>query len=436
MVKTANRKKNGKNFSFPAKIIVLTGILGTFFAAALFTPISGVLSAYLQSDFMRNINSFNNEEDSPRNAAAVLPNKSDIGRAILSLSFAGVQNIYNSDSPSAGAFDGSQVNQSASSQQDTSGSLSNPYENTPAADDDSMASIQEMYQSYQLSSGVDIGDADPTNPDNLQLPADTYKITAVNMSEQKTKAPKLLLLNDTSYNINLDNYISRPYPIEPFDTQKKDEPVVLILDTHTTESYVEDGTYYYAPAFTAPRSEDPDKSVVLVATELANKLEQYGIPVVQSTKIHDEPSFQNSYIRSLETMKEYLQKYPSIKYVVDLHRDAIMIDTGEQYKPTIKVNGRNCAQVMLVVGTPDGGGSNPHWQDNLTYATYLYQKMNDKYPMLARPINLRAAIFNESVTKGSILMEVGSCGSTFTEAVYAADLVGECMADVILEHNS
>jgi stage II sporulation protein P len=133
-------------------------------------------------------------------------------------------------------------------------------------------------------------------------------------------------------------------------------------------------------------------------------------------------------------MNAYLEKYPSIKYVIDVHRDSMITATGEKYKPTVSINGKNAAQIMMVVGTSDGGAAHPNWTDNLTFATYTQQKLNDKYPMLARPINLRSARFNQHVTKGSVILEVGSCGSSFDEALYAANLFGECFAELITEN--
>jgi len=90
---------------------------------------------------------------------------------------------------------------------------------------------------------------------------------------------------------------------------------------------------------------------------------------------------------------------------------------------------------MIVTGTDGGGASHPRWLDNLAFTAHFQQKMNSRYPMLARPVLLRAARYNQHMTKGSVILEVGSCGSTFGEALRAAELVGECLAELILEHN-
>lgn len=441
-------KRNNPNklrkFNFLLKAAGITALAAIFIAAVLFTPLSGVLSSYLKNEAE---NAFKYEDNGSDASLFGKINefikfdkfnkfkKIDIGKALVNFSFSGINDMY--DSQAASVFNENE-NETNSDVHGRRNDTISPYENIPATDDDSIISIQELYDYYHLASGAKIEEAGQDSAASSEIPqeySNMYKITAVNMSGQKTKVPKLLINNQTSYNIDLYDYIERKYPIDKFDMTKTDEPVVLIVNTHTTESYVEEGTAYYYPPFTAERTTDPNKSVVLIAAQLKNKLTEYGIPVIQSTKLHDAVSFQHSYIRSLETVNEYLQKYPSIKYVIDLHRDSTITATGEKYKPTIKINGRDSSQIMFVIGTPEGGAHHPDWRDNLTFAAYLQKKMNDKYPMLARPINLRNARFNQHTTKASVILEVGSCGSTFSEALYAADLFGECMAELILEHN-
>ncbi|GHU36347.1 hypothetical protein FACS1894105_06550 [Clostridia bacterium] len=384
----------------------LAGIIFAAFltAVAVFTPLSGVICGVLVG-YISGGETFTGAD-------------TDLGEAFLSLAF-----------PIIGRVSGNDAAAGKSPEYDIPNGGDKMYSEVFAFDDSSAASDFDIYDYYAALSGVRIGEASK-NAD--EVPAQTYTITSVNLSGQKDKAPRLLISNQTSYNINLDDYLAREYPIAPLTDADADEPVVLILNTHATESYVNDGVNYYTEPFTAERTTDSSRNVMLIARCLETKLKEYGIPVVRSEAVHDAVSFTNSYLRSLETMEEYKKKYPSIKYVIDLHRDSIIRDSGEKLKPAISVNGKDSAQVMLVVGTDDGGASHQLWKDNLTFAAYLQQTMNEKYPMLARPINLRAARFNQHVTTGSVILEVGSCGSTFSEAIYAAELFGECLAEVIL----
>ena len=416
---------------FPQKIsgllfyLIVLCASAIFFAVITLTPVSNIANALLQNDFSAAFQNKNN------NIFDI-----NLNKTLLKLSFPGINDDINNlnNSKNQSVFASENINLS---DEIDKGYKYNPYENIPLKDDDSILSVYDLYAYYGSASGVKIEEATSllSLSEDIEIPPDYYNITPVNFSGQKTKVPKLLISNQTSYDVDLYDYIAKPYPISKFDPQKKEEPVVLILDTHSTESYVEDGTYYYSPPFTAERTTDTNKNVMLIATQLRKKLEEYNIPVIQSTKLHDAVSYRDSYTRSLETMNEYLEKYPSIKYIIDVHRDSIIKADGEKLKPTIKINGRDCSQVMLVVGTDDGGGYHPNWRDNLTFSVYLQQKINDKYPMLARPVNLRNARFNQHTTKGTIILEVGSCGSSFSEALYAADLFGECLAELIWEQN-
>ena len=104
---------------------------------------------------------------------------------------------------------------------------------------------------------------------------------------------------------------------------------------------------------------------------------------------------------------------------------------GNNIKPLANINGKDCAQLMLVVGTNEAGAVHPNWRDNLTFATHLQQSMNETYPTLARPINLRTSAFNQALTSGSVLLEVGSCGNTVEEAENAITLFADVYAKLL-----
>ena len=401
-------------------VIVALILLGVF-GSVLFTPMSDFFGDLFYASVMRQFN-----------PDAKLFSGVNLTNFVMALSYPAMRidglnppALNNQDEPDA--VDVINNGEEAVEREDNAGSI---YQSMPIVSDKPAMSIYEYYESM---SGAKIIE---TAAESGEIPAGTYKITPINSSAQKNSVPQLLIQNQTSFNIDLNDFLTRPYPIKyqiKTDDKSNAEPLILILCTHATESYYETGTFYYSPAFTGARNADINKNVVLIASELKITLEKYGVPVIQSLKIHDEISYQNSYMRSLETMNAYLQEYPSIKYVIDVHRDSMITQTGEKYKPTININGKNAAQIMMVVGTSEGGAHHPDWTDNLTFAAYMQQKLNDKYPMLARPINLRSARFNQHVTKGSIILEVGSCGNSFDEALYSAKLFGECLAELIVE---
>ena len=87
-------------------------------------------------------------------------------------------------------------------------------------------------------------------------------------------------------------------------------------------------------------------------TEILNSR---GIPTLHCEVLHDAEDYNASYDNSLATVKKYLKEYPSIKYVFDLHRDAMIRESGEALKAVSTINGKPTAQVMTLVGTDAGG---------------------------------------------------------------------------------
>ena len=243
--------------------------------------------------------------------------------------------------------------------------------------------------------------------------------------------PELNIINRTKYNVVLADYLKKPFPIDCAIPDS--EPLVLIIHTHGSESYLENGFDFYSPEESF-RSTDESRGVVHIGEILCEKLNSLGINTVHDKTMYDIADFNKSYTYSREGIKKMLEKYPTVEFVIDLHRDSVFDSNDRNIKPLTTLNGKDCAQLMLVVGTDEGGSAHGGWRDNLTFATHLQQKMNDLYPTLARPINLRSAAFNQAFTKGSLLLEVGSCGNTVEEAENAILLFAQVYASLIKEN--
>lgn len=209
------------------------------------------------------------------------------------------------------------------------------------------------------------------------------------------------------------------------------EPQVLIMHTHTTEAYEPTGDGYYDYDFDG-RSLSPANSVVGVGAVIASELAEKGITVIHDGMIFDDPLYSNSYSRSHERVKELLEEYPSIKIVLDIHRDGIEYD-GIRVAPTTKINGKQAAQMMIICGCDDGTGILPRYEENLKLAAYLQSNIEEKYPTLTRPMLFDYRYYNQDLTTGSLLIEIGTHGNTIEQAKYTAELVGEEIATALLE---
>lgn len=196
-------------------------------------------------------------------------------------------------------------------------------------------------------------------------------------------------------------------------------PQILIMHTHATEAYTMAGEDQYTETDYA-RTDDPNYNVVRVGDEIQRILEEMGFSVLHDTTLYDYPSYTGSYTRSLQGIRNQIEANPTIAVVLDVHRDALIADDGTVYKAVTEYQGEKTAQVMLVIGTNDGGLDHPNWQSNLNVAAHIQQGMTGIEPSLARPINLRAQRFNQHLTPASMIVEVGTSGNTLQEALRGA----------------
>ncbi len=209
------------------------------------------------------------------------------------------------------------------------------------------------------------------------------------------------------------------------------EPQVLIMHTHTTESYEPTDDGYYDSDYEG-RSLSAVNSVVGVGAVIASELAEKGITVIHDGTVFDDPVYSNSYSRSHERVKELLKEYPSIKVVLDIHRDGIEYD-GIRVAPVTEINGKEAAQMMIICGADDGTGILPQYEENLKFASYLQSKIEEKYPTLTRPVLFDYRYYNQDLTTGSLLIEVGTLGNSIEQAKYTASLIGEEIALSLLE---
>ena len=212
----------------------------------------------------------------------------------------------------------------------------------------------------------------------------------------------------------------------PFDIElNSDQPQVLIYHTHATESYLPTlrGWYGLNESF---RSDQNEENMVAVGEVLTQTLEQAGIKVIHDTTQHDNPSYTGAYDRSRETMRKYLEQYPSIKVTLDVHRDAITRDDNTVIAPTATVEGQQVAQVMII--SCADGDRIPNFRQNFTFAAGLQQQAAGLYPDLMRPILFdQNRFYNQDLTTGSLLLEFGSHGNTLAQAKRSAVLVGNSL---------
>ena len=287
------------------------------------------------------------------------------------------------------------------------------------------------------------GVGDTTTPD-LPTAAPTISLPPITMTEAPTnrgdggrvirktvstgdRKQGIAIQNRSGTTVDIATALSGQLSLHRADT---DLPRVLILHTHTTEGYMTYEADYYN-ATDRHRTEDHTRNVCAVGEALRLTLAAYGITAIHDTTVHDSPVYSGAYTRSAETAEKYLKEYPSIQIVIDLHRDSIE-DGGAVVRPVATVEGKTAAQMMLITGVVSTDAlPHPHWEQNLILATHWQAALDRVSPDLMRPLNLTASRYNQHLSPGWVLAEVGAEGNTVEEAVYAAQILGRTLAELL-----
>lgn len=262
----------------------------------------------------------------------------------------------------------------------------------------------------------------PTENSNEQGIAEAENNVTLPTKEQIKSASNMKINNATNYNVNLEAMCGDELGF----SVDSDAPQVLVMHTHTTECY--DGDEMNGET---ERNTDDNVNVVAVGNEICSVLESYGIKTVHDITYHDYPSYQGSYTRALKTIEKQLENNPSIKIVLDVHRDAFVYSDGSKLSVRCNQNGISTAQVMIVAGTDSMGLQHDNWRENLKFAAKIQNAAEIMYPGLMRPVNLRTERFNEHATLGSLILEVGSNGNTLDEAKEGGRDVARAIAAVL-----
>lgn len=210
-----------------------------------------------------------------------------------------------------------------------------------------------------------------------------------------------------------------------------EEPTVLIFHTHGTEAFTPVQGAEYQEVGGKYRTTDDTANMISVGEELARLLRAVGIRVIHDCN-HYDLDYEKAYSESRKAVQKHLKEYPSIRLVIDLHRDAITGEDGAQIPSSGTVCGEKAARVMLVMGT-DSRSSHPNWEQNLSLALKLHGLMEGSYPGITRPLDLRKQRFNQDLSVGAILAEIGTAGNTHEEAMKGVSVLAEAIIRMTYE---
>ena len=214
---------------------------------------------------------------------------------------------------------------------------------------------------------------------------------------------------------DIADLLAKPLEWNLFDA----EPSVLILHTHTTESYTRQGEDYRETS--SWRTLDENYNMLAIGDLVGSVLEEAGIGVLHHRELNDYPSYSGSYTRARQSLREILEENTGIRLVLDLHRDAMGTETHQQ-KTKAVVNGEDSAQLMIVIGT-----NHEAYEENLSLGLKLHVLLEEQWPGIMRPLQLRAQRFNQDLHNGALLIEVGAAGNSHREARLAAEQLAKAV---------
>ena len=211
-----------------------------------------------------------------------------------------------------------------------------------------------------------------------------------------------------------------------------DAPRVLIYHTHTWEAYEMTEDAQYTPTETW-RTMDDRYNMVCVGERLSQELTALGFAVVHDTTAFEPPNLSSAYTRSLAMLEERLAAGERYDYIIDVHRDAY--SGPYNGANAVERDGEQLAYVMLLIGkgtgsTGSGFDARPDWPTNLALAEEITEEMNALAPGITREVKIKTGRFNQHVSSGAVLIEVGNNRNTLDEALASCPIIAQSIAHV------
>ena len=265
-----------------------------------------------------------------------------------------------------------------------------------------------------------------------EQPIPEHAIPVLKMDLSHTSRGEGYFLNETDYTPSVVELAERKLGLMGVSF-RENEPVVLIIHTHTRESYLQEGVSYVEGELSAQTfAVSADENVVAVGRALYERLSERGIPTLHCTVDHmHDGMLQGAYDRAAQSIESYRKLYPSIQLVIDLHRDAVLTADGEYIKSAAASND-GLAQIMPVVGSDRNGTKFSHWEDNLALAVQLRRVLNAAEEGICRPVYIRSSSYNQELAPYALLLEIGTGGNSLEEAKRTARILGDALAQLLL----
>ncbi|MCI9110555.1 MAG: hypothetical protein HFH47_01935 [Bacilli bacterium] len=239
-------------------------------------------------------------------------------------------------------------------------------------------------------------------------------------------SPVSILENTFHYKANkeeVSGYISNPNKNETVSKEQR-EPLIYIYNSHQGEMYQGKSLEAY----------NITPGVMMASYIFQDKLEKLGVgTIVMEDNLIDYMNLNNmkhaaSYKASRIFASKTIKENPSLKLIIDLHRDSI-----PKEKSTVIINNKTLAKVSFVVGN-----EHDNYEQNLKLTNSLNEKIKEKYPSLTRGVLIKGGkgnngVYNQDLSPKVTCIEIGSDSNTIDEVLNTIELLTPIIAEFVHE---
>ena len=216
----------------------------------------------------------------------------------------------------------------------------------------------------------------------------------------------------------ISSYIEDPYKV---DISK---PIIYLYNTHQLENYNNKNLSIY----------NITPNVLMASYILKEKLNKNGIStIVEDTNLSEflnlnHWNYASSYKATRMLLLEKMNKYDSLKYFIDIHRDSV-----NRNSTTVTINNKTYARILFVIGL-----EHKNYEYNLEVTNKLNDLIKEDYPSLTKGIYKKSGkgvdgIYNQDVDKNCILIEIGGVDNTIEEVYNTLEVLSNVLTKFVGE---
>ncbi len=211
------------------------------------------------------------------------------------------------------------------------------------------------------------------------------------------------------------------HDVETDDENMSTNNRILVYHSHTTEAYLESAENRYENL--ASRSSVESLTVKKVGEALCDAFAKYGIDSDHDKTNNEAKGYSYAYTESRETIAKNVDMNGEYKLYIDLHRDAYVKNTV----PTVEIDGKSVAKIMLVVG-----GKSLYADENYALAKKIEKELDAIHPDLCEKVRyVSSSIYNQDISTSCILVEIGDNAVSIEEACNAAEYAAMAISKVL-----